>query len=160
MNADERERLIRTLRAHFIKTAKPGMEHERLKADLNRWAHSQGFVRDVSLESGLQPDVMRVTPDETLVFIGDAKDHTNETVDNHATLERIFSYIVEFAALLRGGIEGGMIAIATNNADEAGRWSSHLRFMTGLAGIENSGGGPVEFAVRELETGRTWIVHC
>jgi hypothetical protein len=96
--------------------AGPGPEHERLKGELAAWANVRGYAKVYSeFRSGNKPDVLRGTPNDKYLFVGDAKDATNETAENTDTVARISGYFRDFAILLGDpGYRGGLLAIATN----------------------------------------------
>ncbi len=92
------------------------------------------------------------------LFCGDAKDSTNETVDNSDTLKRIRGYFDEFAAVLgEDGFKGGLLAIATNSEKEAQRWAPVLNTLAAAAGITGSDGTPPNFEVERILNQKTWV---
>lgn len=158
MNIGKYDKLIeRILREAGV----PGTTHERLKSELASWASSRGYTKVFSsFQSGATPDVLRSTPDRIYLFVGDAKDSSNETPDNTETLQRIWSYIQEFAALLADPrYKGGLIAIATDNRQATSAWVIALNTLARMAGITESSGSPPSFNVIETSPGKTWITY-
>lgn len=104
-----------------------GSEHVRLRKALEGRARSIGYkTESVRFPSDCIPDVLLEDSGGNL-FMGDAKDSENETVDNNATTTRITKYINEFSKKLnRGEISGGIIAIATNDEYAALEWKDWL----------------------------------
>lgn len=151
----KREERVRRLLAEAA-----GDEHERLKAALSTWAISKGFSTEFGrLASGI-PDVLRGTnATPSYLFVGDAKDSTNETADVFATWERIRGYMRDFGTLIaNGSIKGGFFAIATNTRKAAERWVPFLNAMAEseelvAAGTANS----PDFRVEAVDA-RTFIV--
>ncbi|MDX9976369.1 MAG: hypothetical protein RBU21_25565 [FCB group bacterium] len=157
----ERDQL-RKIVAHILKEAKaPGTTHERLRSELAAWAEKQGYLRVYQhFANGAIPDVLRSTQDDSHLFVGDAKDASNETPDNAETLQRIWTYVKEFAGLLGDPrYKGGTIAIATNSAQAASQWVLALNLLARMAKITGPNGSAPAFRIEEIQTGKTWVVH-
>jgi hypothetical protein len=148
------QRILREARA-------PGSEHERLKSELAQWAQSKSYTKVFSrFQNGGEPDVLRATPDNAYLFVGDAKDAKNETPDNSETLQRIWNYVQEFTRLLGNpSYKGGYIAVATNSAQAAASWVIALNALARLAGITDGQGNGPTFKPIESKPGKTWIVY-
>lgn len=158
-NGMDRE-LKKILRAYqeVLAEGGPSPEHERLKTALDRWAEENGFPKSYKrFTSGEEPDVLRATPDDKYLFVGDAKHADNEDPDNSQTLERIERYIKKFASLLGKPYDGGRIAIATNSESAAVEWVKALNFMCKRAGI-SANGNPPDFQVTKVD-GSTWVIQ-
>jgi len=113
----------------------PGAEHERLKRDLADWATSEGFVSELPELDGGQPDVLRESG--RYLFVGDAKDSRHETPENEETVARLLNYFIEFARRVKGdAIDGGYVAIATNDQDAAEVWAALIAAVFSVLGIE------------------------
>jgi hypothetical protein len=138
----------------------PGPEHERLKKSLHLWAKEKKYVTMYSeLPNGSRPDVLRTTKDKEYLFVGDAKDAANETPDNKDTLVRLAIYIDEFSSILgNSGYKGGIIAIATNNADIAEQWIPALNTLACKASLTGPNGARPAFKTIKLKNERTWII--
>lgn len=138
----------------------PGAEHERLKAELTQWAIGLGYATVYTrFESGSEPDVLRGNKEFHHLFVGDAKDASNETVDNADTLKRLHGYFVEYASLLGPeAFAGGHLAIATNDGAEASRWCPVLNTLARTANLTGASGARPDFQSVETNPGRTWIV--
>lgn len=140
----------------------PGAEHERLRGELAAWANARGYTKLYSeFESGSKPDVLRGTPDDKYLFVGDAKDSANETAENTETMARIAGYIREFARHLGDtGYRGGLLAIATNSAAAAAAWVPTLNILARAAGITAGAvRTPPNFQVVVVSAGQTWVVY-
>lgn len=134
-------------------------EHERLKSDLAEWAISNGYPDVLAgLPSGRRPDVLRYDPGTRQLFVGDAKNAGVETTRNPLTVRRIAGYVREFARLLDGPkVEGGVIAVATNDADEAEEWVLALNLFCVMSRLTDHGGNGADFQVLKLPDKDTWI---
>ncbi|MCK5346078.1 MAG: hypothetical protein KAR20_21855, partial [Candidatus Heimdallarchaeota archaeon] len=95
------------------------------------------------------------------LFVGDAKDSSNETVDNSKTITRIQSYIDEFAEYFSPtkGYTSGFFAIATNDSYEASRWITKLNKLAKNANMNDSNGNGPDFTKIKLLNKNTWIVY-
>ena len=94
----------------------------------------------------MNPDVLLEDSNGNL-FMGDAKDSENETVDNDATTKRIAKHIKEYSRIYkRGEISGGCIAVATNELDAANEWKTWLNSACSHCGLINP-----SFSVSELD---------
>lgn len=156
--ADELEQARKLLRAAslLLEAGAPGPENERVQKDLEEWAHARGYEEDVTFKSGARPDVLRRRGDRHL-FVGDAKDAANEDPSTADTLKRFRRYLEEFgAALLTSQIDGGFLAIATNNEAAAGDWRTALDVLAREVGLANKA-GPPSFQI-ELCKEKTWII--
>jgi hypothetical protein len=152
------ERVRRLIEAALREAAGP--EHERLKADLNEWAAAQGYPEVLrSLPSGRIPDVLRYDSELRHLFVGDAKDADVETTSDSATVQRIAGYVREFGHLLGGTqVDGGIVAIATNDAAEAEKWVLALNLFCVMSSITAGDDSGADFHVIKLENKNTWIV--
>ena len=155
--ADER---IRRLVDAILHDAVVSNEHKRLQRDLDAWASSLNYPTVYrSLPSGCEPDVLRHHSVSKMLFIGDAKNAENETASNSDTVQRIGGYIQEFANLLKGpSVRGGIIAIATNDAQAAQDWVTTLNVLCTRSGITGGAeNAPPHFTVQKLQDKNTWI---
>lgn len=148
----------------LVKSAE-SQEHIRLRSDLEAWVkatHGRDFALKTlnSLPNGLRPDVLLWNSRANYLFIGDAKNASNETSSNAATRNRIRDYFFEFARLCREGKNsGGLLAIATNDAGEAAKWVPTLNEFARDAGLARAGSGEPDFKVVAPEgTSKTWII--
>ncbi len=124
--------------------------------------HGTGFSKAYSgFQNGNRPDVLRGTPDDRYLFVGDAKDSEHETVDNGETVARIASYIRDFAEHLGNpGYRGGYIAIVTDSLAAAHAWVPALNLLARAACITaGSDHRAPNFQVHELRAGQSWIVY-
>jgi hypothetical protein len=148
--------------AHILKEAgAPGATHELLQEELTKWAQANGYSKVYQqFQNGARPDVLRATADDLYLFVGDAKDSSNETPDNAETLQRIWTYVQEFGNLLGDPrYKGGTIAIITDSAQAASQWVIALNLLARMAKITGYAGAPANFQVEETNPGRTWIIH-
>lgn len=160
---DKRSRQLEALEAlaALVKSAE-GAAHVRLKGELSTWVAKQ-FGKEFELKelahlSGIRPDVLLWNSRDGYLFIGDAKNADNESPGKQETIQRIASYVDKFAELCRANkIKGGVIAIATNDADEAANWLSALNRLATSAGLSLSDGSPPNFQIEHLNA-QTWIV--
>jgi hypothetical protein len=140
----------------------PGAEHNRLEAELREWAERLGYKsRYQSFRSGVRPDVLHECEGDagSYLFVGDAKDGANQTSRTPETVRQIRRYFDEFGALLgQSGYRGGLLAIATNSAEEAERWVVALNILAAAAGLQSTPSGEPDFSVVETSPGETWIV--
>lgn len=137
-------------------------EHCRLKAELEDWANYHGYIWNINtLPGGKQPDVLRRALYHPSLFLGDAKDATNETPNRSDTFERVNGYVQEFGIHLRNRTySGGQIAIATNSFPAARNWRMAMQRMTNWAYIVSlPSNGPVDFHITDVCNGQTWIIH-
>ncbi|MEK8019164.1 MAG: hypothetical protein VSS75_020020 [Candidatus Parabeggiatoa sp.] len=134
-------------------------EHKRLQEDLKNWAIKRGYPSPDELPDGSKPDVIRSDENESL-FIGDAKDATNETPSNTKTVKRIKNYIQQFALLLdKKKRRAGIIAIATNNEQAAKNWVTTLNTLCIEAGITDPRtNSEPNFDITKLQKKNTWII--
>lgn len=158
-NAVANERVRRLIEAALREAA--GAEHERLEADLTEWAIAQGYpAGQAGLPSGRMPDVLRYDPEMRHLFVGDAKNADNETPSNSATIQRIAGYVQEFGKLLTSpAVRGGIVAIATNVAEEAEEWVLPLNLFCVMSGIKDVDGNGADFQVIKLDGKNTWITY-
>jgi hypothetical protein len=141
----------------LLEAGAPGPEHKRLQRALEEWADRHQYDASVTAKSGARPDVLR-RRGERFVLVGDAKDAEHENAYNTDTLKRICRYLEDFgAALLSGQIDGGIIAVATNNAAAAEDWRLALDVLAREEGLA-SDAGPPRFQVEKLEKEDTWII--
>lgn len=146
---------------HILREAKaPGPEHERLRGELSSWAVSRGFTKSYkTLPNGSEPDVLCTTPEDEYLLVGDAKDSANETADHSETLQRIWTYVQEFAGLLgTPRYKGGHIAIATNSKSAASGWVVALNTLARIATITGANGSAPDFQIVETAPKTTWII--
>lgn len=154
------EERIRKFIEAMLRESAVSNEHDRLQADLNEWAQSRQYPTTYSsLPSGREPDVLRYHTESKMLFIGDAKNAENETPSNSETVRRISGYIQEFADLLKGpSVRGGIIAIATNDANAAQEWATTLKVLCVRACITGStANSPPAFTVNKIQNKNTWI---
>ncbi len=91
------------------------------------------------------------------LFIGDAKNAKNEKPSNEKTVKRIDKYIQKFAKLLKTPrVDGGTIAIATNDAQAAEEWVVTLQELCIKAGINGTNSVQPKFTVEKFQKD-TWI---
>jgi hypothetical protein len=156
----EKHQLARLVQ-EILNEARPGQEHERLKRELTTWAGARGYMKVYpQFQDGCTPDVLRTNVSRRFLFVGDAKDATNETADNANTLERISGYFKNFHDLLGPELySGGELAIATNDAQEATRWVGALNVLARQARIVAGDDSKPNFAVEPLPEHSTWIIH-
>jgi len=84
---------LRRLVNEILSEAGPGIEHDRLKHGLTSLAESGGLTGAYQwFHEGSQPDVLRENTQQKHLLVGDAKDSTNEPVDNAETVELIQGY--------------------------------------------------------------------
>jgi len=135
--------------------------HKSLQSKLEKWAVSKGYSEELPpynnmWPKNLKPDVLKLTPNQEGLFVGDAKNSANETAKKGSTVARIINYIGQFSLLGAKEIAGGTIAIATDDEDSAKAWVTTLN---GLAsGLTDKAGKPPNFEVSCYDDD-TWIVH-
>ncbi len=125
--------------------------HEGLQAVLDRIAEKWGYEEPVTMPD-CEPDVARINRKNgsVILFIGDAKVAKNETPSNHDTVRRIRHYISIFARLLgTKRIQGGIIAIATDEKEAAEKWRGCLNNLAASYGLSNDAGGP-DFSIKRV----------
>ena len=122
----------------LLNESNEGNEHARLRKVLDKEAKLRGyFIKYDKFPSALNPDVLLDDSNGNL-FMGDAKDSENETVDNDATTKRIAKYIKEYSRIYkRGEISGGCIAIATNDEFAAYEWRDWLNIACEDCNLSN-----------------------
>lgn len=153
MNEDDFKKLVRK----FLLREAAGQEHKRLESILDAWAVQLGYEkRYTQLPNGQRPDVLRDFNES--VFIGDAKDATNETPKTTQTLRRIDSYMQQFGYLLVRGYHGGHFAIATNDGEVAQEWVAVLNLLAIKEGLSGPDHTAPNFKVLEVNED-TWIVY-
>ncbi len=136
----------------------PGPEHQRLRNELAAWAKKKGYTYPYGrLADEVIPDVVKGNDAKTLLFVGDAKDAENETSETGETVARIEKYFKVFANLLGRQWKGGILALATNDRNEAVSWTSVLNNAAANAGIVSGTGDKPNFSVYEYSS-NTWIV--
>lgn len=153
----EKRRLHRL--AAILREATPGPEHNRLQDELGEWAHRAGYVRDLhtSLPKGGRPDVFRYIEEQRFLFIGDAKDSSNETSFSYKTYMRISGYLEDFADFVaEGDIAGGRFTIATDNWEDAKAWANRLNLLAADLGLSDGAGAPPSFQVDQIGE-PTWV---
>ncbi len=112
-------------------------EHKRLESALKAFATEHEFVREVTFKNGMNPDVL-LMKGSNLLFLGDAKDSQNESPSNQETADRIYGYIKTFTDCIRSNeIDGGCIAIATNDLSSAKDWKVWLNRVCMQCGLQN-----------------------
>lgn len=157
MANNDLKRLIEAL----LEEGGPSPEHERLKADLTDWALFKGYSKAYKkFQNGSEPDVLRENPQGKYLFVGDAKNSENETADNSETLSRIQTYFKQFVLLLGPErYKGGILAVATNNENEANKWVPVLNTLARAACIVSGSGCLADFSVVKLDGKMTWIIY-
>ena len=152
--------------AALLKEAAPGVEHERLVAELSKWAAAQGFSSDISdiirrLLKQRRPDVTRTNPPDSAkvqVFIGDAKDSSHETALVPASAERVRGYLKSLRAMMAGGVAaGGCFALATDDSSDADGWQMLLSIQAAVIGLKDHLGNMVSFQKQQVDP-NTYIV--
>jgi hypothetical protein len=156
----EQDELVKIVKRIISESGAPGVEHERLRSELDEWAHNKNYTNKHSeLSTGAIPDVLRSTASSEYLFLGDAKDSSSEDSNNSETLTRIQGYFNEFAKLLGGdGYKGGILAIATNSSEAATNWVSALNTLASSAGISGKNQAKPDFKISEINTGKTWMI--
>lgn len=151
---------VRKLLEEIMEEGRVGPEHERLKRDLTAWAREQNFTQAYKkLPNESEPDVILTSAAEPwFLFVGDAKDSENETVDTTETVSRIQGYFRQFADLLGNPYRGGYLAIATNNAQEAARWVPVLNTLARGALLKTATRVGPDFRVVRLPARNTWVI--
>ena len=136
----------------------PGPEHQRLRNELAAWAKWKGYTYPYGrLADEVIPDVVKGNDAKTLLFVGDAKDAENETSETGETVARIEKYFKVFSNLLGQQWKGGILALATNDRNEAVSWTSVLNNAASNAGLITGTGDKPNFSVYEYSS-NTWIV--
>lgn len=104
-----------------------GDEHLRMRRILKKYAESLGYgLQYDGFPKGSFPDVLLANWNNEL-FMGDAKDSNNETVNKEATTDEISKYLEQYSFLMENSdIKGGAIAIITNNEFAASEWEEWL----------------------------------
>jgi hypothetical protein len=142
MDEGEFRKLVRRVATrHRLKVAAAGVKHERLRAELDRWAREQGYTaKKPGGLDGKLPDVLR-RHGKGLWFVGDAKDSDNETTSRADSLERIAGYFQSFARRIIGGqLRGGLFAICTDTSAAANGWRRLIDVMAAQAGVSRGDG--------------------
>jgi hypothetical protein len=157
MNESSFKKLVREI----LEESLPSPEHERLKEDLTAWANAYGYTKPYpKLPNGSEPDVLRTGENDfhSYLFVGDAKNSENETVDNSETVSRIQTYFHQFGRLL-SKYEGGCLAIATNSVEEARRWVPVLNILARAAKLTSGVPTPPDFRVVQIPGKNTWVTY-
>jgi hypothetical protein len=130
---------------------KEGLEHKRLQSELEKWARNIGYNKDGPRFKGRIPDVVLTNQDGDKLFVGDAKDAKNETVNNEEAVSRIKGYMEEFLRFIKNGeYKEGIFAITTNDQDAAKKWCIFLNEISRDEGMN--------FEIEKKEHGSTWII--
>ncbi len=128
-----------------------GEEHKRLRKELKIWANKMGYNNDGPSFKEIYPDSVFVNQDKQKLFVGDAKDASNENPDNKETGDRIRKYLSKFLSFLQNGkYKEGIFAILTNDQKVAEKWRLFLNKI--------SSNEKMNFKNEEIKPGKTWIV--
>jgi hypothetical protein len=145
-------------------------EHERLKKELESWAiWGHCNTKYSNFKDGSIPDVLRANISQEILFVGDAKDARNETVDKKSTTERIRKYFCNtnyvlslsplFSALQsQPHFSKLFFALATNDYEAANNWIIELEKIAESCGFSNCLDGSAKFQCIQINT-MTWIVY-
>ena len=133
---------------HIIKCSAPGKTHEKLKTRLAIFAQKHGYDHSPIFDlPGCTPDVFLASNQIDSVFVGDAKDSSNETVGNNQTLERIKKYIAAVKdCLIAKQCKYVRFAIATNDEKAVDEWTETLEKLFEESGFMDSNSSVVSFA--------------
>ena len=148
-----------------------GPEHRRLRRLLEQYAHDMGFTVDdhprldafckaTDARECPRPDVMRTRPRARALFMGEAKDATTkgQGINGKGIVEQVEGYIEDFGNLLdEGVIDQGLIAFATNDADEAAYWSLALDSAARAESLTTGEDEEPDFVVEPLGKD-AWVV--
>ena len=116
--------------SRIINCSAPGPIHESLKEKLRKEAANRGYTQNPEFKlPECIPDVFMVLNQHpNCIFVGDAKDSTNETIHNQQTLERITKYIDKIdEAISAGDFDYVRFAIVTNDENAIDEWSEKLK---------------------------------
>jgi hypothetical protein len=145
------------------KTTTPS-EHEQLRNVL--WEIILKINDDEScvkkyknFSDGSIPDLLCVNLSRKILFVGDAKDATNETVHNSDTIERINKYFLNAQNCVSPSSQLSKLSFAliTNNLKAANEWRTFLKKIAEHYGFCNRPDGSVEFQCIQINP-KTWIV--
>jgi hypothetical protein len=156
---DDLKKILLRMRLNRLLVEAESDLHKRLVSSLKGFARGNGFEKELSqFESGLRPDGLFLTGDETLLFVGDAKVAENEPSTNAASLRRVFGYVREFAELVGDHqIEGGMLAVITDERPAAEGWGRSLEYLASEVGLTDRSGKPPHFRIRSVD--EFWIAY-
>lgn len=152
-------------------TENVGKEHQRLTDVLIRLGKKYGYVIHNTLPEKIRKALPKILPNKNYpdvtgiqrnhIFIADAKDaNSNDRPSNKETLERISSYVKEFAKKTLSENSEGDIAIATNDYDAALEWKDCLEKLCEEYGVTQKPlGTKAKFYVYKIDESTYVITH-
>ena len=125
--------------SRILNCSAPGPVHESLRETLTQYADKMDYNLEPSFElPGCRPDVFFESTQEKSVFVGDAKDSSNETAGNDQTLERIKKYISAVKnCLKKKQCQYVQFAIATDDKESIDEWKKTLQALFKKSGFVN-----------------------
>jgi hypothetical protein len=138
----------------------PDMTVRRLKRKLDSWADSLGFDQPYTAPTlRAAPEVTRVDPSGRYVFLGEVVTAACDGDAAHRPPWHFMASTAELASLVKEGkVDGGKLALATNDARVAESWAQLLGTELQRQGLAGADGSAPQLTIKRLAP-NTWIVY-
>lgn len=137
-----------------------GPTYRRLCRKLDAWAESIGYGSPADRKwNGAQPRILRRNETGRFLFMGDAVEGEKKGPELTAAQDRATSAIAAFTHQVRTErIDGGLLAIATDDKAAAEKWAKTLGKIAKKCGLVGSERAKPTFKVKRLAP-NTWVVY-
>ena len=137
-----------------------GPTYRRLCRKLESWAESIGYSEPSEKPwNGTQPRVLRRNKSGRFLFMGDAVEGEKKGRELTAAQDRATSAIAAFTHQVRTErIDGGLLAIATDDETAAEKWARTLTKIAKKCGLVGRERATPTFKVKRLAP-KTWVIY-